>query len=155
MVFRAFSADDAIEQGQKLKAACDLSGTLLLVGKDPRLAEAIKADGLHLPESDLDQADALRRRYPDWILTGAVHRSSSWSKAATLDAAILSPVFQAGGNSAAKPPLGLHGFIEMAMQAPCPVYALGGISASNAHMLMGTQACGLAGVDAIQTAFAD
>ena len=40
----------------------------------------------------------------------------------------------------------------LAAASPCPVYALGGISPANAAALIGSGACGIAGVDAVQTA---
>ncbi|MNE59784.1 thiamine-phosphate pyrophosphorylase [compost metagenome] len=62
-------------------------------------------------------------------------------------------MFPAGGASAAKTTLGLEGFKALAALAPCPAYALGGISAANVAALIGSGACGIAGVDAVQTAF--
>lgn len=154
VVFRAFSAPDALLYGQRLKAACLTAGVKLLVGRDDVLASALDADGLHLPERDLERAKALRYLYPQWLLTGAVHMASTWKWAAPLDAAVVSPVFSAGGASASKSALGIEGFNALTATAPCPVYALGGIHAGNAGTLLQTHACGLAGVDAIKTAFA-
>ena len=45
------------------------------------------------------------------------------------------------------------GFKALRTHAPCPVYALGGIGAGNVADLLGSGACGIAGVDAVQTAF--
>jgi thiamine-phosphate pyrophosphorylase len=70
-----------------------------------------------------------------------------------LDALILSPVFQAGGASSDRPTLGFKTFTDQVRAASCPVFALGGIDAGNAHNLIGSGACGLAGVAAIQAAF--
>lgn len=153
VVFRAFSAPDAIYQGRKIKAACAANGVLFFVGRDAELAKALGADGIHLPERDLTKASALREQTPQWLITGAVHSASAWERADDLDAAIVSPVFRAGGSSASKPELGLHAFEAMCAMAPCPVYGLGGINASNVETLLQTRACGLAGVDAIQNAF--
>ena len=153
VVFRAFSAKDAIEQGQKIKAACLIRGVLMLVGRDPELAKALNADGIHLPERDLANATALRNQNPHWVITGAVHSASAWERADDLDAAIVSPVFRAGGSSASKAEMGLSAFDAMCAMAPCPVYGLGGIKPSNVEALLQTRACGVAGVDAIQDAF--
>lgn len=153
VVFRAFAAEDAVEQGLKLRAACDRAGVVLLAGRDVELAEAIRADGLHLPERLLGRAGSVRADHPDWLVTGAVHQAENWRLAKSLDAAIVSPVFPAGGASAAKAALRLDGFQALTEQAPCPVYALGGISPGNAHSLLQTRACGFAAVDAITAAF--
>ena len=63
------------------------------------------------------------------------------------------PVFPAGGVSAGKPALGVEAFRKRADAAPCPVYALGGINADRGNELHKSGACGIAGIDAVQTAF--
>lgn len=153
VVFRHFGATDALEIGLRLRAATQAAGVRLLVGLDADLAERIEADGVHLPERALSAAYALSGRRPDWLLTGAAHSMATVKAARDLDALVLSPVFPAGGASVSKPALGIGGFKALAATAPCPVYALGGISAANAEALIGSGACGIAGVDAVQTAF--
>jgi thiamine-phosphate pyrophosphorylase len=153
VVFRHFGATDALEIGQRLRAVTRQAGLRLLVGLDAELAERIEADGVHLPERALSAAYALSGRRPDWLLTGAAHSAKTMKAARDLDALILSPVFPAGGASAGKTALGVEGFQAMAADAPCPVYSLGGINATNAGALIGSGACGIAGVDAVQTAF--
>jgi len=152
-VFRHFGAPDALETGLRLRAATQEAGVRLLVGLDADLAEQIAADGVHLPERALSAAYALSGRRPDWLLTGAAHSLAAVRSAGDLDALVLSPVFPPGGASAAKPALGIEGFRAMAAVAPCPVYALGGIVPANAETLIGSGACGIAGVDAVQAAF--
>jgi len=153
VVFRHFGAADALETGLRLRAATKDAGVRLLVGLDADLAERVGADGVHLPERALSAAYALSGRRPDWLLTGAAHSLEAVKSARDLDAMVLSPVFPAGGASAGKTALGVEGFQALAADAPCPVYALGGISATNARALIGSGACGIAGVDAVQTAF--
>ena len=70
-----------------------------------------------------------------------------------LDALVLSPVFPAGGASASKAALAIDGFKALRAHAPCPAYALGGVNAGNVAELLGSGACGIAGVNAVQTAF--
>lgn len=153
VVFRHFGAADALETGLRLRAATREAGVRLLVGLDADLAERIGADGVHLPERALSAAYALSGRRPDWLLTGAAHSTKTVKAARDLDALVLSPVFPAGGASAGKPALGIEGFKALAALAPCPAYALGGISAANAADLLESGAYGIAGVDAVQTAF--
>lgn len=153
VVFRPFGAADALETSLRLRAATKAAGVRLLVGLDADLAERIEADGVHLPERALSAAYALSGRRPDWLLTGAAHSPEAIRSARDLDALVLSPVFPAGGASATKAALGIEGFKALAALAPCPAYALGGISAVNVADLIGSGACGIAGVDAVQTAF--
>ncbi|MGH7020339.1 MAG: thiamine phosphate synthase [Brevundimonas sp.] len=153
VVFRHFGAAEALETGLRLRAATKAAGLRLLVGLDADLAERIDADGVHLPERALSAAYALSGRRPDWLLTGAAHSRETVRSARDLDALVVSPVFPAGGASAIKTALGIDGFKALAAAAPCPVYALGGISAANAAALIESGACGIAGVDAVRTAF--
>ncbi len=152
VVFRHFGRADARETALRLREATRSRDGLLLIGRDAELAEAVGADGVHLPERALDQAGGLAAIRPDWIITGAAHARAMLGTPG-LDALIVSPVFAAGGASADRPALGLTSFTSWVEAAPCPVYALGGIGAGNARSLIGSGACGLAGVSAIQAAF--
>ncbi|GAA0614940.1 thiamine phosphate synthase [Brevundimonas kwangchunensis] len=153
VVFRHFAASDAIETADRLRQVTSQNEIRLLIGLDIALAKAVGADGVHLPERALGQAGALRAAQPDWLVTGAVHSAQALSGASSLHAAILSPVFPAGGASATRPALGGGRLAELVRLSPCPVYALGGIHAGNAHELAGSGVVGLAGVEAIQAAF--
>lgn len=151
VVYRTFGAADAVEVGQRLRAATADRGVKLLVALDFDLAETISADGLHLPEREVVRASAIHATQPNWILTAAWHGDAFSTEA--LDALVLSPVFPAGGASAGKPALGITEFRRRTQEANIPTYALGGITPNNASTLSGTGACGLAAVSAIQSAF--
>lgn len=151
VVFRHFGAADALDQARRLRQATRAAGVRLLIGMDADLAQTVEADGVHLPERALSAAYALSGRNPDWILTGAAHSAETARMVRDLDALVLSPVFEAGGASGARPSLGSKGLTDLAADARCPAYALGGISAHNAALLTGV--CGLAAVDAIVQAF--
>jgi thiamine-phosphate pyrophosphorylase len=151
VVYRHFGAADAEAVARRLKAISAGRGLTLLIGLDADLADRVGADGVHLPQRALDQAAALRGRQPDWLLTGALH-SADAPLPEDLDAAVLSPIFPAGGASAIKPALGVKAL--KTMTARKPVYALGGINAATVGDLTGSGACGVAGVDAIRNAFA-
>lgn len=152
VVFRHFGRPDTRETAMRLREATSGRDGLLLIGLDAELAERVGADGVHLPERALDRAASLAKARPDWRLTGAAH-SRAALEAPGLDALVLSPVFPAGGTSAVSAALGLKTFREWLEAARCPVYALGGIDSGNVHKLIGSGACGLAGVSGIQAAF--
>ncbi len=151
VVYRHFGAADAEAVARRLKAIAVERGLILLIGLDAGLAEAVGAEGVHLPQRALGQAAALRALRPDWRLTGAVHSADAPIPDA-LNAVVLSPIFPAGGASAVKPALGVEALRAVASRRP--VYALGGINAATVGGLTGSGACGIAGVDAIQAAFA-
>ena len=151
MVFRHFGATDALDQARRLRQATRVAGVRLLIGLDADLALAVQADGVHLPERALSAAYGLSGRKPDWILTGAAHSIEAVQRARDLDALVLSPVFQAGGASASRPAMGVERLVDIAAAAPCPAYALGGITADNAASLI--DVCGVAAVGSIVQAF--
>jgi thiamine-phosphate pyrophosphorylase len=151
LVYRAFGGSYALETGLRLRGVTRQAGVRLLVGQDVDLAQTIEADGVHLPERQAAETTAIRAAHPDWLLTAAWHGAGAPPH--RLDALVLSPVFPAGGASAAKPPLGVAAFRERAGKAGAPVYALGGVTAGTVDELADSGACGLAGVSAIQDAF--
>lgn len=152
VVFRHFGRPDAMETAMRLREATQKRSGLLLIAQDAELAERVGADGVHLPERVLDQAGALASARPDWRITGAAHVLAALASPG-LDALVVSPVFQAGGSSTQKAALGLSSFRKWVKVAPVPVYALGGIDSANARALIGSGACGLAGVSALMAAF--
>ena len=151
VVFRHFGASDAAATAERLRAATRQAGVRLLIGQDAELAAQVGADGVHLPERDLGRAADLRRQAPGWLLTGAVHGEAV--DVDGLDAVVMSPVFNAGGSSAMRTPLGVEAFTARVGRASLPVYALGGITAANVRQLKSSGACGIAGVAAISEAF--
>lgn len=157
VVYRHFGAADARETAQRLREVTALRGVRLLIGQDADLAEAVGADGTHLPQRDLWRAPELRRRMPGTLITGAFHAGAELDEAvaAALDALVVSPVFSAGGGSPKRPSLGPEGLAALAAALPLPVYGLGGVDAETAQGLIDTGAGGLAAVDGIVSAFGE
>lgn len=153
VVYRHFGAADAEATGRRLREVTAGRGVKLLIGLDADLADRVGADGVHLPERALPAARALGGWRPDWLLTGAVHSMAVAARARDLHALVLSPVFPAGGASAASAALGVKGFADIVAVAALPIYALGGIGPDTAGALSDTGACGVAGVEAVQHAF--
>lgn len=153
VVYRHFGAPDARETALRLREATRWRDGLLLIGRDADLAEAIGADGVHLPETLIGEAAALSTRRPGWIITAAFHDLGPTPDLAGLDALVVSPVFPAGGASAGKAALGVERLSALSTALARPLYALGGIDASNARALEGSGAYGLAGVGSIHAAF--
>jgi len=152
VVFRHFGLADARETGLRLREVTAAGGVPLLGGLDAGLAGVFGAGGMALPENAPGPGERVSAAHPDWIVTGAAHAGSALNLP-HLHARVLSPLFAAGGTSSATPPLGLTTFEALAASASCPLYALGGIDAKNAHSLIGSGACGIGGVSAIQAAF--
>lgn len=160
VVYRHFGAEDAGATAERLRRVTADRAVRLLIGQDGALAEAVGADGLHLPERDLARASAWRAARPHWLITAAVHAPEALADPARLgldvlglDALVLSPVFPAGGASSAKPALGLEAFSAAVRASLLPVYGLGGVNARTVEQLSGSGACGVAAVDAVVEVF--
>lgn len=151
VVFRAFGAADAQEQGLRLRAIADARGLILLVGADEVLAAAIHADGVHLPERSRESAPGLRERRSDWLITIAAHHLDAVTAASALgaDALVVSPVFASNSPSAGTP-LGVEGLKALVAATDTPIYALGGIRAGTVNALENTGIVGLAAVEAFR-----
>lgn len=149
LVYRAFGAPDAADQGRRAASGVRARGGRLLVGADAGLAARIGAQGVHLPERAAGRAGALKRRRPDWIVTAAAHsvRAARRAKAAGADAAVVSAVFPSRSPSAGAP-IGPLRLALIARAAGLPVYALGGVNEETARRLKDLPLAGLAAVDA-------
>ena len=151
-MFRGFGAPDAADQGRRLAAISRRWGLKLLVGADARLAHAIGADGVHLPERLAHRARPIKRARPDWLVTAAAHslRAARAARTSGADAAVVSVAFSSRSRSAG-PPMGPIRLAALARRAGLPVYGLGGIDEKTARRLKDAGLVGLAAVDALRT----
>jgi thiamine-phosphate pyrophosphorylase len=150
IVFRAFGAPDAVEQGRRLRAIANERGLLLLVGAHANLAEGIGADGLHMPERLATDIPRLRAEHARYLITVAAHDLGAMQAAerAGADAVVVSPVFPSNSPSAGEP-LGLKGLEDLIAATTLPVYALGGVRARTVTQLIGGGLVGIAAVEAL------
>ncbi|RME82081.1 MAG: thiamine phosphate synthase [Zetaproteobacteria bacterium] len=103
------------------------------------IAEAVEADGVHLPASLAVRLAAQGwRAQPGRMLSAAAHNAEELAAANRLRCAfaLLSPVFPTRTHPKAKP-LGVEGFRRLATRAGVPVVALGGITPANRRLLAG------------------
>ena len=147
LIYRHFGAPDRDEIAMSLRQICFEKDVQFLVGKDIALAASSGADGVHLPERELEKTTALRLCYPDWIISGAAHSLEALKMAHSInvDAAIVSSVFESQSPSAGTS-LSMDTFSKWAKQVDLPIFALGGIHHGNANLLKESGAAGLAGV---------
>jgi len=122
----------------------------LLIANDPVLADRVRAAGVHFSEANARQAASWRARRPHWLITVAAHslRACLAGRRRRADAVFLGPVF-----ATASHPNGNHfGPLRgraIALTAPLPSYALGGIALAPANRLAGSAFVGLAGIAAL------
>lgn len=152
VIYRHFGAADRVDVARDLARICRRRRLVLLVAADPALARAIKADGVHWPIACLRR---IRPKRNNWIETASAHSRRDLVRAARMgvDAALLSAVF-ASDSASAPPPMGPNRFARAALDAPLPVYALGGVSAANARRAM-KHAAGWAGISGVMDAWRD
>jgi thiamine-phosphate pyrophosphorylase len=153
VVFRAFGAADAIDQGRRLRAIASERGLVLLVGADPDLAEAIAADGVHLPQRLMALLPVLHERWPARLVTLAAHDLTAVEAGARagVDALVISPIFASNSPSAGRP-LGVERLRTLVAATSLPVYALGGVRADTVSQLANTGIVGIAAVEALAEA---
>ncbi|WP_341893968.1 thiamine phosphate synthase [Ferrovibrio terrae] len=123
---------------RQIAALCRRQGLVLLVAGDVRLARAVHADGLHLPQGLIGRAAAARRTGLGQV-TAAAHDAGAVRRAARagVDAVLISPVFSTASHPGAAG-LGALRFAALSMLARhlgLMVYALGGITAASARRL--------------------
>jgi len=149
VVLRHYDAQDRFALALALAALCRRRHVRLLIGGDPRLASAVGADGLHIPEwmtrRGLGAWQCWRR--PNWTVTAAAHSLAGLWRAAAIgaDAALLSPIFFTASHPQATP-IGALRFAAWCRQSPLPVYALGGVSVNGVRRLAASGAAGIAGI---------
>jgi thiamine-phosphate pyrophosphorylase len=146
VIVRARDKARRAELAARLRGLAWARGLILLVADDPALARAIGANGLHLPEIRARQAAHWRAKNPGWLITAAAHSLGAVLKASHADAVLLSPIFATASHKGA-PALSAARARLIARGVATPVFALGGVSASNAALLSGFS--GIAAISAL------
>lgn len=122
----------------------------IVVNGGPDMARAAGA-GLHLRERDIPAAEA-RAALGDAVLIGrAVHDPASARAAAGADYLLAGHVYPSASKPG-QPPLGVCGLAAIVAVAPCPVLAIGGITAARIADVIATGAAGVAVIGAIADA---
>ncbi len=155
VILRHYDAPDRPALARRLAALCRRRGVRLLIAGDWRLAAAVGAGGVHLPEAatrrgPMAWGGRFAPRRPGFLVTAAAHSPAAlWQAArAGADAALLSPVFPTASHPGA-PGVGVLRFAIWCRHAPIAVYALGGIDRRAARRLKGAGAAGFAAIGAL------
>lgn len=147
VVLRSRRDSRRAELASELRAVTRAGGGKLLIANDADLAARVGADGLHLSQARALEASHWREQYPSWIITAAAH-SLAATRVSSIDAVFVGPVFETFSHPGAAV-LGAEQLHLIASQASAPVYALGGITADNAHQLSDAKLIGLAAIGAL------
>jgi 8-oxo-dGTP diphosphatase len=127
----ALAADAYSRLAAQAYELCDGRGARLLLNRHPLEAADLPRHGLHLPARLLASLPERPGRTGD-LLGASCHDAAELSRAASLglDYAVLSPVKPTGSHPEALP-LGWARFADLIDPVPLPVYALGGLDATD------------------------
>ncbi|MBT7052000.1 MAG: thiamine phosphate synthase [Desulfobacula sp.] len=143
-----------------LKKALDLVSILkpekipLIINDRVDIALAVKADGVHLGQSDMPYEHARRLMGPKAVIGLSVETWEDVQKAQDLEVDYLgvSPVFPTPTKTDTKAPWGLEGLVRIRDYSRHHLVAIGGLDASNAQDVIKSGADSIAVVSAICSA---
>jgi thiamine-phosphate pyrophosphorylase len=161
------STDELAAWSEAVVKAAKGTRTKVLINGTPRSAAAVKAHGVHLPAGWTAEAIRAARNVFDQhktiaTISVACHSDAEVVRARDLgaDVALLSPVFEKRLRQPAvteesspldapmsRPGMGLSVFREACrLASPLPIFALGGVTASNASQCVEAGAVGIAAI---------
>lgn len=140
--------------GYKLRRRCAKSGVPFIVNDDVELFDALRADGIHVGQSDLSVKE-IRAKYPDTIIGLSVSNSTELNQSPVhlADYLGVGPMFSTTTKKDAKPVVGPEWVKEVKRLYPAvPVVGIGGIGPENSESVMNAGADGVAVISAITQA---
>jgi thiamine-phosphate pyrophosphorylase len=147
VVYRHFGAPGHRGTAQALAALCRQRGLVFMVAADPLLAVEVGADGVHWPYRLRGEARKWQARFAVQTVSAHSARELRAAMRFPVDAVVLSTAFASASPSAGAA-LGAARLRQLAWAAPCPVYALGGLTAETAGFA--AKVAGLAAVDGMK-----
>lgn len=131
---------------------CKAFGVPFIVNDDVELAVLIDADGVHVGQDDLSASVVRSKIGKEKLLGVSVHSviEATIALAVGADYIGMGPVYQTVSKSDAKPVSGTSSITEVATIFPdLPIVGIGGISATNLHVVMKSGASGVSVISAI------
>jgi len=147
VIFRHYGAAGREHLAKAIARLCRRRRITLLIGGDWRLAQRVRAGGLHLPEGSRSH----RRWKRGALLTAAAHSEKAlvWADRVGADAVFLSPLFPTASHPGARA-LGTVRFSHLVRRrARTPVIALGGVAADRSLAARRAGASGFAAIGAL------
>ncbi|PCI63900.1 MAG: thiamine phosphate synthase [Kordiimonadales bacterium] len=147
VICRDYDHADRTGLAKRLRKETHACTQFLLVAGDIRLARLVGADGVHLPEYQLE-------RMPNiggfGLVSAACHSRRALLRAQMLnvDFALVSPVFKTNSHPGAKT-IGVHRLARLANSVKVPLVALGGVKPETASQLRGLGLLGIAAIGAL------
>ncbi|MBF9222938.1 thiamine phosphate synthase [Hymenobacter ruricola] len=133
------------------QAVCRRYGATLLINDNPRLAQEIGADGVHVGANDMPPAEAREMLGPNFVIGGTANTFADVQRlaAAGVDYVGLGPFRFTSTKENLSPILGLAGYAEIMRQCRAvgitvPVIGIGGITLGDVESLLATGLHGVA-----------
>ncbi|MEI8181166.1 MAG: thiamine phosphate synthase [Desulfomonile sp.] len=147
-------ARDFFDEGLKIRAVLRLAGVPLIINDRVDVALALEADGVHLGQADLPLREARKILGPDRIIGYSVEEPGHINEttARYADYFAISPVFLTSTKKDISAPWGLEGLRKARSMTDKPLVAIGGVTQSNARMVIKAGADCVAVVTAIVSA---
>ena len=145
------SARELVESAQAVQAVCAVHGVSLIVNDRADIALAIGAAGAHFGQDDLPIALGRRILPPEMIIGASARTEEKILEAISAGADYIGfgPIYQTASKPDAELPKGLGALQRMCEIAPCPVIAIGGITAETAYDVICAGAHGIAVISAV------
>jgi len=143
-------------EAQKTKAVCRQYSATFIINDNVKLAQQIKADGVHLGKQDMSTAQAREILGPDFIIGGTANtfEDIQLHVAAGVNYIGLGPFRFTSTKDNLSPILGLEGYARILQQCRAahitvPIIAIGGLTISDIPALLATGVHGIAVASAI------
>ncbi len=135
----------------ELREVTDRYGAFLLINGRTDIAQAVEADGVHLPYKAFTPGTALTLLQEGAIIGVSCHSLDDALAAEDGGANFitLGPIYPTPSKVRYGAPIGIEPLREAAKTISIPIYAIGGIDAGNVEEVMGAGAFGVAAVSAM------
>ena len=143
-----------IEQALSIKDYLSARGIPLIINDRIDVAQAVKADGIHLGQTDMP-LDMARAIVEDSMLIGISAESledAIEAEKGGADYLGVSPIYATPTKTDTAPPLGLEGLRQIRATVKIPLVGIGGLNRENAAEVIRNGADGVAVVSAIVAA---
>lgn len=152
VILRDYDLETRANLGKALRYICKTKGIKFFVAGDITLALILDADGIHLPEFMLSEAEKIKQDYPSMLISVAAHKEETIVEAEKLNlfASLLSPIYPTKSHPETfddiGKTIGINKLNELCERYKIPVYALGGINIETAQELLNSKIAGFAGI---------
>jgi thiamine-phosphate pyrophosphorylase len=148
------STRDFIEQALTIKEFLKDRGVPLIINDRVDVAQAVKADGVHLGQTDMP-LELAKKILGDSMIIGISAESledAAEAEKGGADYLGVSPIYATPTKTDTAPPLGLEGLREIRKAVRLPLVGIGGLNRDNAAEVIRNGADGVAVVSAIVAA---